>query len=359
VDHKRYFWLNWFIIISPHSLNTEHMVTVNEKSHHTSCHMHMHMHKQHLTSFTYHQLAMSNEPIIIKHSASGASATVLPFGATISSFINAEGHETLFLSKLAKLDGSKATRGGIPLVFPQFGQPNKDMPQHGFLRNNYWQCGQVNDEDLQASCEFTLALKDVVNGRGEGMWKDESTVDCSVVFTVTVSEDSLTTILTIENVGNNQFDYQTLFHTYFKIEGGKALDKNVCNVSGLSGYKRLNQLTNNESVQGDEPIFIDGEVDCIFTPPEGKPAIEVEVTTGINSRVSVRATAAVDGEIIPVSAVVWNPHIEKSKLMGDFGDEEYHDMICVEPGVLGSDEKLSAGKKVSFIQKITTGTCTL
>jgi len=297
---------------------------------------------------------MSNEPLFIKHSASGASATVLPFGATISSFINAKGHETLFVSKLAKLDGSKATRGGIPLVFPQFGQPNKDMPQHGFLRNNYWQCGEVNDEALETSCDFNLALKDAVNGRGEGLWKDETTVDCSIVLTVKVNADSLTTILTIQNRGTNSFDYQTLFHTYFKIERSKALDKNVCNVSGLSGYSRLDQLTNIETMQKDDPVFVDGEIDCIFTPPNDKPAIDVEVTTGSDSKVSVHATAAVDGEIVPVSAVVWNPYIKKSKQMADFGNEEYNDMICVEPGILGSGEKLSAGKKVSFIQKITT-----
>lgn len=297
---------------------------------------------------------MPNEPTIIKHSASGASATVLPFGATISSFVNAKGHETLFVSKLAKLDGSKATRGGIPLVFPQFGQPKKDMPQHGFLRNNHWQCGQANDEALEASCDFTLALKDAVNGRGEGLWKDETTVDCSIVLSVKVNADSLTTVLTIRNSGTNLFDYQALFHTYFKIERSKALDKNVCNVSGLSGYTRLDQLTKKKSMQRNNPVFIDGEVDCIFTPPNDKPAIDVEVTTGTDSKVSVHATATVDGEVVPVSAVVWNPFIEKSKRMGDFGDEEYHDMICVEPGILGSDEKLSAGKKVSFTQKITT-----
>jgi glucose-6-phosphate 1-epimerase len=107
-------------------------------------------------------------------------------------------------------------------------------------------------------------------------------------------------------------------------------------------------------MQKDDPVFVDGEIDCIFTPPNDKPAIDVEVTTGSDSKVSVHATAAVDGEIVPVSAVVWNPYIKKSKQMADFGNEEYNDMICVEPGILGSGEKLSAGKKVSFIQKITT-----
>ena len=295
---------------------------------------------------------MSNEPVIISHSASGACAKVLPFGATVSSFVNAKGKEILFVSKLAKLDGSKATRGGIPLVFPQFGQPNKDMPQHGFLRNNYWKPGTPVDGEKECTCDFTLDLKDVVNGRGEGVWKDESTVDCSITLTVKVSADALTTILTVENSGGNAFDYQTLFHTYYQIEDGKALDASVCNVTGLAGYKRFDQLTSIETVQGDEPVVVEAELDCIFSPPENQSTLEVEVSTGASSKVLVHATAAADGEIIPVSVVVWNPFIEKSKKMGDFGDEEYHDMICVEPLVNASD-KLETGKKVSFLQKIT------
>ena len=297
----------------------------------------------------------NNDPILITHSASGASATVRPFGATLTSFLNATGHETLFVSSLAKTDGSKATRGGIPLVFPQFGQPNKDMPQHGFLRNNYWKCGEVFDLEDEAGCDFTLALEDVVTARGEGIWKDESTVDCSIVLAVRLSGDSLATTLSIENAGGNLFDYQTLFHTYFKIYGSKALDKDVCNVTGLAGYHVYDQVTKEERVQDEGPIFVDRELDCIFTPSDDKPTIDVVICTGEDgSKVSVHASASVDGNVIPVSAVVWNPFIEKSKSMGDFADDEYHDMICVEPGVLKAGEKLDAGKKVSFFQKITT-----
>mmetsp|Transcript_333 Transcript_333/g.563 ORF Transcript_333/g.563 Transcript_333/m.563 type:complete len:302 (+) Transcript_333:69-974(+) len=298
----------------------------------------------------------NNEPVVIKHSASGACVTVHPFGATITSYINAKGHETLFLSKLAKLNGSKATRGGIPLVFPQFGQPNKDMPQHGFLRNNYWVAGQCYDNEDEAGCDFTLSLKDVVNARGEGIWKDgDGGADCSVVLSIKIASDSLTTILTIENTGAGAFDYQTLFHTYYKIHGSTALDNKYCSVSGLSGYKVFDQLTKEEWIQGDEDVVIDREVDSIFYPQNDKTTLEVEIRTGNdNSKVVVHSTAAADGELVPVSAVVWNPYIEKSKKMEDFGDEEYHDMLCVEPGVLDLKEKLNPGKKFSFLQRIST-----
>ena len=48
----------------------------------------------------------------------GESVEVLLFGATVLSWKTAKGKENLFVSSKAYLDGSKAVRGGIPLVFP-------------------------------------------------------------------------------------------------------------------------------------------------------------------------------------------------------------------------------------------------
>src|SRR2546421_11248220 len=47
----------------------------------------------------------------------GESVHVLLYGAAITSW-KSNGKENLFLSEKAVLDGSKAVRGGIPLVFP-------------------------------------------------------------------------------------------------------------------------------------------------------------------------------------------------------------------------------------------------
>lgn len=49
---------------------------------------------------------------------SGESIEVLLHGATVTSWKDRAGNERLWLSDAAKLDGSKAVRGGIPLVFP-------------------------------------------------------------------------------------------------------------------------------------------------------------------------------------------------------------------------------------------------
>jgi len=247
--------------------------------------------------------------------------------------------------------------GGIPLVFPQFGQPNKDMPSHGFLRCNYWTVGDAYDKEDEAGCEFTLTLKDVASGRGDGVWSSSSgsSVDCSLSFMVKVKAASLTTTLTIKNTGGENFDYQTLLHTYYRINGSKALNAESCNVIGLEGYEVDDKITNEKSVQDGSPISIDREVDRIYTPPSTKPNLDVVICTGGDgSKVALKVSATDGDNTIPVSAVVWNPFVEKAKRLGDFDDEEYHDMLCVEPGILSGMGPVLPGKIVTFEQEISS-----
>jgi glucose-6-phosphate 1-epimerase len=73
--------------------------------------------------------------IIIQHGDS--ILKVYYFGANITSW-KYRGVERLFLSSKAIVTGPKAIRGGIPIVFPQFGPEAlpgyKALPQHGFAR---------------------------------------------------------------------------------------------------------------------------------------------------------------------------------------------------------------------------------
>jgi glucose-6-phosphate 1-epimerase len=87
----------------------------------------------------------------------GATAEVLLFGATVTSWkatqksAPGEPIERLFVSSKAILDGSKAVRGGIPVVFPCFGPPehpdHSRLPQHGFARNEFWAFDSVVMDD--------------------------------------------------------------------------------------------------------------------------------------------------------------------------------------------------------------------
>jgi len=310
-------------------------------------------------------------PIKIVHTASGSSTTVDPFGATVTSYVTPSGYEALFVSRLARHDGSKAIRGGIPLVFPIFGPPPpgdgdcSGMPQHGFLRCNYWsQVGEMWDREDCAGCELALELGDATGARGDGAWSSNGgDKDCRLSLRVEVGAESMTTRLTIQNTGKVDISgYQTLFHTYLRVHGAKAsVDSDACNVAGLDGYAVDDKITGAKYVldgKGDQKPIIsmdDQEVDRIYTPPPGKPTVDVVVCTGGNGekvRLTASAQADGDGQENPmVSAVVWNPHVQKAKGMGDYGDEEYNEMVCVEPGILSGEGRcLKPGGEVVFTQ---------
>ncbi|EPQ63798.1 Bgt-335 [Blumeria graminis f. sp. tritici] len=69
---------------------------------------------------------ITQELVSVSHSNSRVSATlatgesidILLFGATIISWRDKNGQELLWLSESANLNGQKAVRGGLPLVFP-------------------------------------------------------------------------------------------------------------------------------------------------------------------------------------------------------------------------------------------------
>ena len=239
------------------------------------------------------------------------------------------------------MDGTKAIRGGIPLVFPQFGRPDESMPQHGFLRTNLWEVDESSRYDNEESAGVTLVLplSKAVHSRG-GTWSmHNAAYDCTMTLAVKVTPGSLMTTLTVDNTGDTPFDFQALFHTYLKVDN--ALDPTTCHVTGLEGYQCEDKITDETYQLGKDPIVIDGNVDRIYTPPpddETKNHLTVSVQTGAIAstapRVQVTANGMVDGMVVPVSAVVWNPHEAKAKEMSDFGDEQYVNMVCVEPGLL-------------------------
>ena len=53
-----------------------------------------------------------------------------------------------------------------------------------------------------------------------------------------------------------------------------------------------------------------------------------------------------------VSCVLWNPWINKAKAMADFGDEEYKNMVCIEPGIVSDFHNLQPGHSLILEQTI-------
>lgn len=105
-----------------------------------------------------------------------------------------------------------------------------------------------------------------------------------------------------------------------------------------------------EYTMGSDPIVIEGLTDRVYTPAVGKDVVDVVVGVGEGKAIKVTASGKCSDKDVPVSCVVWNPNKEKAAGMSDFGDDQYHDMICVEPGILTDTVKIGIGESASLIQ---------
>jgi len=149
--------------------------------------------------------AIANSSVIILKSPDElTTATVYLFGATVTSW-KVNDKEQLLLSNTAVLDGSKAIRGGIPVVFPQFAQPLATMPQHGFARTNQWET--VSESLFVDSEKACLSLKLDANEKTRAVWPHEF----KALYEIELSATSLTCSLQITNSGATDFQCMIIF----------------------------------------------------------------------------------------------------------------------------------------------------
>ncbi|KIW04467.1 uncharacterized protein PV09_04727 [Verruconis gallopava] len=268
----------------------------------------------------------------------GESVEVLLHGATVISW-KCGGQENLWLSDAAVLDGSKPVRGGIPVVFPVFGPPPKDhatsaLPQHGLARNVRWEflgkstseSDVVKGSDDSVKLDFGL-YSTAVPEELRKKWP----YDFGLVYSVTLSRDSLQTVMQVRNEGKEAFEFQILLHTYLRID-----DITTTTVNGLGSATYTDKVLNATQHQQTTPtVSVTGEIDRVYhnlkqsttsVLAAGKPRFDV-IRDNMND------------------TVVWNPWIEKAKGMGDFEPKDgYKKMICIEAGAVSEWTKLDAGE---------------
>ena len=87
----------------------------------------------------------------------GDSVRVSDFGAQVLSW-RSRGHERMFCSERAVVDGSAAIRGGVPVCFPQF-NARGPLPKHGLARRTTWQyqSAEVQGEAITARWQWDAA----------------------------------------------------------------------------------------------------------------------------------------------------------------------------------------------------------
>jgi len=241
------------------------------------------------------------------------------------------GHSpVLFLSEKSSFIPGKAIRGGVPVIFPWFGDRTKttisariDGPAHGFARTTTFQLTSaiLSGDDLQ----LILTLSPDVVSQELGF--DEFLV----TYKITVGNE-LELEFIVENHSKNSLQFEEAFHSYFAVG-----DVRRSTLKGLSrtefidktdGFKRKRQKDDTLSFTAvvDRP-YLDTEAQIDLSDPVLKRMISVDK---LNSN----------------TTVVWNPWSELTAKMGDMQTDAWQNMLCIETANCADDSVvLAAGKQ--------------
>jgi len=253
----------------------------------------------------------------------GFKLEVYPYGAHITSWQTKHG-EHIFMSKKALFGNGKAIRGGIPLIFPQFG-PGK-IQNHGFARNTTWEvAGTRVSKSEPPTVSIDLHLKE--SKFSLDIWP----FPFDTTFTIHLS-NKVEIEWKVKNTGSEAFEFQSALHTYFTVS-----DIKNASVVGLKGVTYIDKTKNAEKFSEDrQNVVIGQEVDRVYLDVNQNPILLVDKEKEYSLKLF--------RDNLP-DVVVWNPWVEKARGLADLGEEAYPKFMCVEVGEIGTPVKLNAGQE--------------
>lgn len=250
-----------------------------------------------------------------------ARAEICTYGGQVLSYRpERAAHDLLFVSGHAHFQPGKAIKGGIPVCWPWFGpDPQAEgRPDHGFVRLRQWTL-LGTEAMVGGSTRVRLGCRDDAASRA--LWPHPFALEVEVTV-----GDTLAVALTTRNTGAAPIAVTQALHSYFTVG-----DVRRAQVLGLAGHEYIDKVPRGAPGAADAghvdvhirqsgPINFDGPVNRIYLDTTDRLVIDDP---------SLQRQIRIDREGSR-SAVVWNPWIEQSKQMGDFGDDEYLNMVCVE-----------------------------
>ena len=230
-----------------------------------------------------------NLPAVQIDTPDGAQAIVTLFGAHLVSWKTPDGRQRLCVSRKSSLDGSRAIRGGVPVIFPQFAERGTGM-RHGFARVSSWRSGASGMQGRVAFSEFDLDQGDLAPEIAAA-WP----YAFALTLRVALEGRTLRISLDVRNTGNERFEFAAALHTYYCVDPAAP-----AKVFGLEAA----------------PIPVREKIDRIYRhigAPIGMNALKLE-QAGFRD------------------AVVWNPGPGAG--LPDLDDEEYREFVCIEPAAV-------------------------
>jgi glucose-6-phosphate 1-epimerase len=262
-------------------------------------------------------------PKVCLSSADGARAEVYLHGAHVTSWIPAGGDERLFLSQKSEFGSAAAIRGGVPVIFPQFGSLGT-LPKHGLVRTLPWELISLGGDSHSATVELNLTDGETTRKLWPHPFQSK--------MKVTVGGKQLELTFTVTNVGDDPISFTAALHTYLRVENIHTT--RIDGLHGLRFHDTVNRPTPAdwvEKIQTDKSLSFTGEIDRVYyNVPHPLKVCE-------------------PGRIMSITAagfpdvVIWNPGPEKSARLADMEPDGYLRMVRVEAAIAGAPVTLTPG----------------
>lgn len=281
-------------------------------------------------------------PAVRLRTADGAEATMTLYGAHVVSWIPAGGKERLFCSTRSAMDGSKAIRGGIPLIFPQFSERGSGM-RHGFARLSHWRLARSGDDAGSSFAEFALNDSDALGAP----WPHRF----NLLFRIEIKARTLDLTLRVQNTGSEAFHFSAALHTYLA-----ASDVQSLRIEGLQQCDFQDQTVPGSSIrpQAEAQLAVDVEGTMNPKSKEGHAGGPLDrIYFGTPSPLILRDPGA--RQCIELhqrgfsDTVVWNPGPQAG--LSDLAPEEYKHFVCIEPACI-EVQTLDAGAEWTGFHRI-------
>jgi glucose-6-phosphate 1-epimerase len=257
--------------------------------------------------------------LVVAHvTAPAAEATIYLQGAHVTHWKPAGEAAALFLSQRAEFVPGKPIRGGVPVIFPWFGERHdgKTGPQHGFARVSEWELAFAAMAGDEVHLVFTLGPNVLSESLGYDHFK--------LSYRVTIGR-TLTMELTVANDADaaGDLEFEEALHTYYSVTDARRVSIDglggTAYIDKVDGMKRKVQPTGALRFEGrtDRP-YLNTEATCVLHDPAGARRIVV-------AKNGSRTT------------VVWNPWEELTAKMADMEPDAWLHMACIETANVAED----------------------
>lgn len=265
--------------------------------------------------------------------AAGESCVVIHhFGAHVTSWKDAAGHEKIYTSPAAIFDGSKAIRGGIPIIFPQFAKRGP-LRQHGFARNTMWTLDKsFTSHGKDSAVRFLLTDSESTRASAWGHM-----FEAALIITLTADGNSLEMDMSVtnKNTDGQKFSFTMALHSYYTCDALRTV---------LSEYNGLQYEDN-----------ADPDFPAKLRVQEGKIMFGKEVDRAYLNTVNDLWIPGLKIKKLNLpDAVVWNPFIQKAAALKDMPDDGWKYFICIEPARIARPATVEPNKTWSCALRLTS-----